>query len=413
MEFCIIQENMDKNNFVFLKSDSNDNGYIPRSMQESFEICEKVAYELDDFEHIKAHKSRNEPFVDLYNESVDLNNTSDTYESVELVKDVLNSTARTVDTLNSTADLEYVLNSSAKTDDLFDRTAEIEYVLNGTAKSEDFLNSSADLEYDHLNSTVKTDDFFDRTAELEYEKTTAELEYVFNGTAKTEDVLNSTAESEFHVISNTWGIESLNDYQTRIISDKGSNSSPHPLYPNNWSSSPKKNSPDASLGIGLPDITKKRFFPPSYLEKSNFEQSASSSIVKSKVIGLWNNLKYGWNVNIGTNLSKQIPIQMLGGTYRLSPPTDCREDNSEYFEVEAFKEAFYSIPWFTYRTKLSPFITNTAQVTETTSDCGWGCTLRCTQMMFCLALNRRFLGSGGALFRFFFFTYFIFFLNVY
>ncbi|TMW54959.1 hypothetical protein Poli38472_014730 [Pythium oligandrum] len=70
----------------------------------------------------------------------------------------------------------------------------------------------------------------------------------------------------------------------------------------------------------------------------------------------------------------ETPVWLLGKTY-----TDT--------DAEAYKAAFESILWFTYRRdfdKMEPY--------EYTSDAGWGCMLRTAQMMLGQALQRRLLG---------------------
>jgi cysteine protease ATG4 len=53
----------------------------------------------------------------------------------------------------------------------------------------------------------------------------------------------------------------------------------------------------------------------------------------------------------------------------------------------AYKKAFESILWFTYRRDFQPMIPY-----EYTTDAGWGCMLRSAQMMLGEALQRRILG---------------------
>ncbi|GAB0094175.1 Cysteine protease [Sergentomyia squamirostris] len=159
--------------------------------------------------------------------------------------------------------------------------------------------------------------------------------------------------------------------------------------------------------------------------------------VESKLMTMWNNVKYGWSGKMKANFSKEQPIWLLGRCYhrKFSPPPsmessielnpismearfandepqfdqvvegldpdavhelgtdvvdDQNGDNSwEEEGVEAFKRDFVSRLWMTYRREF-PALNGGAF----TSDCGWGCMLRSGQMMLAQGLVCHFLSRN-------------------
>ncbi|XP_050713905.1 cysteine protease ATG4D-like isoform X2 [Eriocheir sinensis] len=112
--------------------------------------------------------------------------------------------------------------------------------------------------------------------------------------------------------------------------------------------------------------------------------------VKTKMIGLWNNVKYGWTVNLKTNFSRDSPVYLLGSVYHKSLGADGEDADQGEVErhgMEAFKRHFHTLVWCTYRRQFP-----TLQDSSLTTDCGWGCMLRSGQMMIATALIRHFLG---------------------
>jgi len=96
--------------------------------------------------------------------------------------------------------------------------------------------------------------------------------------------------------------------------------------------------------------------------------------VKSRVESVWHNFKYGKNYfQTKTSFSEKSPVWLLGVPYSRN-----KDKNSEF---EAFKGDFESRIWFSYRKDLPVF-----GGTDLTSDAGWGCMLRSTQMMISQAL---------------------------
>ncbi|XP_053684547.1 cysteine protease ATG4D [Sabethes cyaneus] len=164
--------------------------------------------------------------------------------------------------------------------------------------------------------------------------------------------------------------------------------------------------------------------------------------VESKLLTMWNNVKFGWTGKIKTNFSKEQPLWLLGRCYHQkatpipsmessvelssnletnqlvfegvqpavqlqeraseifveSPPeetgTDAAEDISpdatvEEEGIEAFKRDFISRLWMTYRKEFQ-----TMDDSNYTSDCGWGCMIRSGQMLLAQGLMIHFLGRN-------------------
>lgn len=127
--------------------------------------------------------------------------------------------------------------------------------------------------------------------------------------------------------------------------------------------------------------------------------------VESRLLSLWNNMKYGWTVKIKTNFSKESPVWLLGRCYhRKLSPTDSVEGSTEIGTdataqqvaeqlegegLEGFKVDFMSRLWLTYRREF-PLLNGS----NFTSDCGWGCMLRSGQMLLGQALMCHFLGRS-------------------
>uniref|UniRef100_A0A182QPE9 Cysteine protease n=1 Tax=Anopheles farauti TaxID=69004 RepID=A0A182QPE9_9DIPT len=156
--------------------------------------------------------------------------------------------------------------------------------------------------------------------------------------------------------------------------------------------------------------------------------------VESKLLTMWNNMKFGWSYKMKTNFSKEQPLWLLGRCYHqkltpvpsmessvelgtsgpdgqltvlqnvyltegsTSPPeetgTDAIEDSSpeaivEEEGIDAFRRDFISRIWMTYRREFQ-----TMDDSNYTSDCGWGCMIRSGQMLLAQGLVAHFLGRS-------------------
>ena len=113
---------------------------------------------------------------------------------------------------------------------------------------------------------------------------------------------------------------------------------------------------------------------------------ADGEKVKTKLITIWNNVRYSWSFKTKTNFAKDSPIWLLGRIYNhpvkpeltISVPTN---------DFDSLKHDFVSRIWLTYR-KEFPVLNGSYY----TSDCGWGCMLRSGQMLLAQALSCHFLG---------------------
>ncbi|XP_037331329.2 cysteine protease atg4da-like [Pungitius pungitius] len=88
--------------------------------------------------------------------------------------------------------------------------------------------------------------------------------------------------------------------------------------------------------------------------------------LKTKLISVWNSVKYGWSLKHKSKFSKSSAVIMFGQSYELR----------DHDERENFRRSFAAVLWLTYRRGF-PQLAGASL----TSDSGWGCVLRTGQML--------------------------------
>lgn len=167
-------------------------------------------------------------------------------------------------------------------------------------------------------------------------------------------------------------------------------------------------SPDSSVAHNAPAIRTDRNRASSSKENprdTTDELFDLKGKVESRLLSMWNNVKFGWTVKVKTSFSKESPVWLLGRCYhRKLSPTGSLESSTEIGTeatahqpmeqilgegIEGFKSDFISRIWMTYRREFP-----TMQGSSFTTDCGWGCMLRSGQMLVAQALVSHFLGRS-------------------
>ncbi|KAJ3601754.1 hypothetical protein NHX12_032720 [Muraenolepis orangiensis] len=101
--------------------------------------------------------------------------------------------------------------------------------------------------------------------------------------------------------------------------------------------------------------------------------------LKSKLVSVWNSLKYGWSLKQKSHFGKSSPVTMLGQSFQLDQSVD----------RERFHCSFSSLLWLTYRRGF-PELAGCSL----TTDSGWGCVLRTGQMLLAQSLLVHLLPPG-------------------
>ncbi|UJR21316.1 hypothetical protein I4U23_024407 [Adineta vaga] len=115
----------------------------------------------------------------------------------------------------------------------------------------------------------------------------------------------------------------------------------------------------------------------------NEELSSNNRFLKSKVTAALNHMKYRWVVKIRPNFrTNESPIYLLGKKYNGREETT-HDDNlrpqSEH-SYPNFLKAFSERIYFSYRKQFES-LTSSRNGDVITSDGGWGCMIRCAQML--------------------------------
>lgn len=116
------------------------------------------------------------------------------------------------------------------------------------------------------------------------------------------------------------------------------------------------------------------------LEESRDDQEAEDTgRFKDKLVSAWNSVKYGWSLKQKSKFSKRSPVFMLGKSYELK----------DEGERDCFRRCFASLLWFTYRRGFPPL-----SGCSLTTDSGWGCVLRTSQMLLAQGLLLHLMPPG-------------------
>nr|XP_040048000.1 cysteine protease ATG4D-like isoform X1 [Gasterosteus aculeatus aculeatus]XP_040048001.1 cysteine protease ATG4D-like isoform X1 [Gasterosteus aculeatus aculeatus] len=101
--------------------------------------------------------------------------------------------------------------------------------------------------------------------------------------------------------------------------------------------------------------------------------------LKTKLISVWNSVKYGWSLKHKSKFSKSSAVIMFGQSYELR----------DHDERENFRRSFASVLWLTYRRGFPQLAGGSL-----TTDSGWGCVLRTGQMLLAQGLIRHQVPPG-------------------
>uniref|UniRef100_U5EY72 Cysteine protease n=1 Tax=Corethrella appendiculata TaxID=1370023 RepID=U5EY72_9DIPT len=157
----------------------------------------------------------------------------------------------------------------------------------------------------------------------------------------------------------------------------------------------------------------------SYSPARNAEGDELKGKVESKLLTIWNNVKFEWSGKIKPTFSKEQQVWLLGKYYHRKPtPENSMKVSLEYStnvladdeieetatdainadeqqlyeeenDLEAFKRDFITRLWMTYRREFPTLLDS-----NFTSDCGWGCMIRSGQMLLAQGLLAHFLGRS-------------------
>uniref|UniRef100_A0A8R1I5Y9 Cysteine protease n=1 Tax=Caenorhabditis japonica TaxID=281687 RepID=A0A8R1I5Y9_CAEJA len=116
-------------------------------------------------------------------------------------------------------------------------------------------------------------------------------------------------------------------------------------------------------------------------DATGFEKNSKKKW-KAKLWSTWNNIKYSskWMSDRSDEYGGEHAVVFLGRIYPMS-----KDESGMSMGFQNFCSDYYSKIWITYRTDFPPLLDS-----DTTTDCGWGCMIRTTQMMtaHAIMLNR-------------------------
>ncbi|CAF4234005.1 unnamed protein product [Rotaria sp. Silwood2] len=110
----------------------------------------------------------------------------------------------------------------------------------------------------------------------------------------------------------------------------------------------------------------------------------NSKFLKSRVTTAFNHMKYRWVVRMRPNFrTNESPIYFLGKMYNGKEETTSDDIPRPYSEqsYSNFLKSFSERIYFSYRKQFEPLNGLRRNGDLITSDCGWGCMIRCAQML--------------------------------
>ncbi|XP_004071879.1 cysteine protease ATG4D isoform X1 [Oryzias latipes] len=114
-------------------------------------------------------------------------------------------------------------------------------------------------------------------------------------------------------------------------------------------------------------------------DTTSLQETGDKGKLKSKLVSVWNSVKYGWSLKQKTKFSKSSPLILLGKSYELKDEAN----------KERFRRSFASLLWLTYRRGFPQLAGSSL-----TTDSGWGCVLRTGQMLLARGLLTHLMPPG-------------------
>ncbi|CAF0852052.1 unnamed protein product [Rotaria sordida] len=117
---------------------------------------------------------------------------------------------------------------------------------------------------------------------------------------------------------------------------------------------------------------------------TNDDLQNNSKFLKNKVTAAFNHMKYRWVVRMRPNFrTNESPIYFLGKMYNGKEETTSDDIPRPYSEqsYSNFLKSFSERIYFSYRKQFEPLNGLRRNGDLITSDCGWGCMIRCAQML--------------------------------
>ncbi|UJR28126.1 hypothetical protein I4U23_009382 [Adineta vaga] len=116
----------------------------------------------------------------------------------------------------------------------------------------------------------------------------------------------------------------------------------------------------------------------------NEESGNNSKFFKNKVTAAFNHMKYRWVVRMRPNFrTNESPIYFLGKIFNGKDESAYDDMPRPYSEQSyaSFLKSFSQRIYLSYRKQFEPLTGLTRSGDPITSDCGWGCMIRCAQML--------------------------------